>query len=381
MAIREMLHRLATAGYSIGILGAGIFDAPVGTIGLEDRSQLQGEPGSIISIKDGPLEHITIRTADTDRESMTALEQEAWFRAYQKQLDRFRPDLVYFYGGHVLEMMLSAEARRRGIPTVAYLANGNYHNPRWCHDVNLVLTDSRATSEHYRSTLDIPVTPVGAFISPERVIAERRDPRHVLIVNPSLAKGAAVAALVALQLESRRPDITFEVVESRGNWQRVVQEVTTQAGHPRDALENVIVTPNTNDMRPIYGRARLLLALSLWWESYARVVIEALYNGIPPVISDHGGPPEAAGRAAIKVQLPEACHRPPYTVVPSANGLEPLLARIERCQDDEDHYATLAQYAYEEGKRHRPEASERLLRMAIDPFLAQRAGDRPESGS
>jgi glycosyltransferase involved in cell wall biosynthesis len=252
---------------------------------------------------------------------MTAEEEARWYQLYTKLLDQFKPDLVYYYGGRTLDLLIGDEAHARGIPVTAYLANGNYRGTRWCRDVDVILTDSYATAKMYKERDDIHVTPIGPFIDPTYVIAEKRNPKNVLLVNPSLAKGAAIVIRLAIMLEEERPDITFEVVQSRGNWEALVRQVTKQFGEERSELSNVILTPNTQDMRPIYARARVLLALSLWWESFGRVAAEAALNGIPVICTNRGGLLEAAEGAANQIVLPERCFLHPYNKLPDDQNL------------------------------------------------------------
>jgi glycosyltransferase involved in cell wall biosynthesis len=52
-------------------------------------------------------------------------------------------------------------------------------------------------------------------------------------------------------------------------------------------------------MRPFYATARLLLAPSLWEETWGRVVTEAHVNAIPVLASNRGGLPETTGPGGI----------------------------------------------------------------------------------
>jgi glycosyltransferase involved in cell wall biosynthesis len=192
----------------------------------------------------------------------------------------------------------------------------------------------------YKEKDGIDVTPIGPFIDPTYVLAEKRDPKHVLLVNPSLAKGAAIVIRLAMILEGERPDITFEVVESRGNWEALVRQVTKQFGEERSSLDNVILTPNTPDMRPIYARAKVLLALSLWWESFGRVAAEAAMNGIPVLHTNRGGLPEAAGKAGIKYDLPNNCFKAPYTALPANDRLTKLSQKLAATYDTQTEPTT-----------------------------------------
>jgi len=334
MAVREQLLQLHKNGYEIAILGATIFDSPTGITRLKQHwDRIQKSKQASVVVNDGPLKHRLIKTQSTVRAHMRADEEARWYQFYTKLLDQFKPDLVYYYGGRTLDLLIGDEAHARGIPVAAYLANGNYAGTRWCRDVDLILTDSHATAKMYKEKDGIDVTPIGPFIDPTYVVAEKRDPKHVLLVNPSLAKGAAIVIRLAMMLEKERPDITFEVVQSRGNWEALVRQVTKQFGEDRSSLNNVLLTPNTPDMRPIYARAKALLALSLWWESFGRVAAEAAMNGIPVLHTNRGGLPEAAAASGIKIDLAKYLHQPPYNRIPESLDLVNIKTELEKVFD------------------------------------------------
>jgi glycosyltransferase involved in cell wall biosynthesis len=251
----------------------------------------------------------------------------------------------------------------------AYLANGNYSGTRWCRDVDLILTDSHATAQMYKEKDGIDVTPIGPFIDPTYVVAEKRDPKHVLLVNPSLAKGAAITIRLAMTLEKERPDITFEVVQSRGNWEALVRQVTKQFGEERSQLSNVILTPNTPDMRPIYARAKVLLALSLWWESFGRVVTEAGMNGIPQIVSSHGGLLESAGSALPHIVWAKDILNPPYNKIPRDDIILPIKKLVVKYHEDKKFYKVSADHALATAANHSIEKSTHRLTTMIKEKL------------
>jgi glycosyltransferase involved in cell wall biosynthesis len=331
MAVRQQLLELHKAGYEIAILGATIFDSPTGITRLKKHwEKIQQSRQTSVVINDGPLKHRLVKTKITTRAQMTAEEEARWYQLYTKLLDQFKPDLVYYYGGRTLDLLIGDEAHARGIPVAAYLANGNYRGTRWCRDVDLILTDSHATATMYKEQDGIDVTPIGPFIDPTYVVAKKRNPQNVLLVNPSLAKGAAIVIRLAMMLEQERPDITFEVVQSRGNWEALVRQVTKQFGQERSELSNVIVTPNTLDMRPIYARAKILLALSLWWESFGRVAAEAAMNSIPIITTGTGGLLEASSTMGVVFKFPSYLHRAPYNKLPDQPVMDSLSRLLQR---------------------------------------------------
>jgi glycosyltransferase involved in cell wall biosynthesis len=170
------------------------------------------------------------------------------------------------------------------------------------------------------------------------------------------------------------------VVESRGNWHALVKNITAILDEQRESLSNVIVTPNTDDMRPIYGRARLLLAPSLWWESGARVLAEAMINGIPAVVTDRGGSPEMIQDGGLKIKLPDDLHEKPYTRLPKSELLQPLIDRIVQFYDNEELYQQYVERARHVGKtRHALETSTGRLMKAFAPLIKRQAGNHIES--
>jgi len=347
-----MLKQLAGQGWKIAILGATVFDSRHGMRVLEDvwdriRSQ------KVVSLPDGVLEHHLVVTKSHKRSMMSAQEEDIWFRQYQKQLEQFRPDVVWYYGGAPLDMLLAAEASKHGIPSAFYLANGNYSGgTRWCRDLDLIITDSSATAEFYRQQGVNGVVPVGKFIDPYAVVARDHSRRNLLFVNPVSEKGGAIVVQLALILEKMRPDILIEVVASRGgDWYEFVKKLTRKLGKPREHLENVLLTPHTTDMRPVYGRARLLIVPSLAWESGPRVAAEAMLNGIPAIVTARGGPPEMIGDAGIRLYLPDVCHEAPYDHLPGNDLILSLARKIIRMYDDEKLYESYVSKAYAAGSR------------------------------
>ncbi len=378
MSIREMLLQLVSRGYEVSVLGATAFDHPRGIVKLREYwDAIQAKKDQVVNIHDGPLTHRLVVTKSTDRLQITAEEENVWWSFYCDALDKFKPDLVYYYGGYTLDFLVAAEARDRNIPVVAYLANGKYKGNRWCRDVDLVITNSQANVDMYYQKEGIRAISVGSFVNPFFAISPVHARERLLFVNPLVEKGAGIVIQLAVILEKKRPDIIFEVVESRDNWNDLVKRITHMIGNPKESLSNVVVTPNTDDMRPIYSRARMLLAPSLWWESAGRVLAEAMVNGIPAVITDRGGMAEMVQNAAIRLHLPPECYEQPYNKLPKLNALDSLIDLLIRVYDDSDFYDNLVAKAHLVGQSvHRLESKTQRLINAITPLLEKKAGDQ-----
>nr|WP_298968090.1 glycosyltransferase family 4 protein [uncultured Halomonas sp.] len=378
MSVRQMLLQLVKSGYEVEVLGATVFDDTKGMGTLKAQfPQLENHLHQLIEAEDSALLHQLVVTYSTKRNHVTAHEEDLWYLQYCYLLDNFKPDIVWLYGGQTHDFLIADEARVRGIPTAFYLANGNYKAARWCRDIDLILTDSQATADMYRERIGFVPQPVGKFIDPDVFVADHHERQRLLFVNPNWAKGASAVVQLALKLEQERPDITLEVVEARADWSAVLQEATQLLGEPRDRLSNVVVTGNTSDMRPVYERARVLLAPSLWWESGARVLAEAMLNGIPAIVSNHGGSAGLIEDGGIVLDFPNACHEPPYKHLLSDEELQPLYDAVISFYDDESLYQSYVERAKKVGaqKHHIEKTTERLL-TALSPLAKQRAGNK-----
>jgi glycosyltransferase involved in cell wall biosynthesis len=350
MSVREQLRQLHKLGWDVRVLGATIFDSPNGITRLSEHwEKIKQSRSKIVKVNDGPLTHHLVKTKSTQRAEMTAAEEAVWYQAYTKFLDQFKPDIVYYYGGRTLDLLIGDEAHARGIPVAAYLANGNFSGKRWCREVDLVITNSEATAQYYKDKDNLVTLPIGPFVDPNTIVTSKREPKNVLAINPSFAKGAAVVAAAALALEETRPDITFEIVESRGDWKNILSSVQRTLGKPVRDLENIIITPNTRDLKPVYGRAKTLLILSLWWESLPRVAIEAKLNGIPCIATNRGGIREAMDSDDILIELSEDCYRAPYTKLPSQEYLTVITKHIVEKVDqpEKKQRGIIKEYAYD----------------------------------
>ena len=133
---------------------------------------------------------------------------------------------------------------------------------------------------------------------------------------------------MAFGLAQTRPDIPFDFVEC---WQLGARMRDTLLARARP-LSNITWHQATSDLRRIYANARILLAPSMWEESWGRVVTEAHCSGIPVLASRRGGLPESVGPGGILV-----AHDAPLPQWSDALG---------RMWDDPTRYADLVTAAH-----------------------------------
>lgn len=329
---RIMLHKLQQRGVQITALGGLIFDHPAGRALLEKPLEQVTPEKTFFTLRDSDMDFIYMRTESSENRKIRGEEQDRLLLQFLKLLESFRPDVIMGYGGDTLSMTVRAEARRRGIPVVYVLCNGN-HKAFTFPDCDLVITDSQATGEYYRQQFGINVIPTGEFILQNMVKTEQREPRYVTLVNPVPAKGVAILARLALMAQKELPDVRFLALQSRGDFAACLTQLHLPDSEEKplvmDMFPNVDRAKHMTNMKPIYAATRVLLAPSLWYESWGRVTTEAVINGIPVLASRSGGLPEAVGEGGICLDAPEAC-RKDHLRIPTEEEMRPWMDALKR---------------------------------------------------
>lgn len=103
----------------------------------------------------------------------------------------------------------------------------------------------------------------------------------ITMINPCVEKGLDIF----LALAATFPHLDFMAVPTWGADEAVIQRL--------QAAPNVRVQPAVDDIDEILRDTRVLLAPSLWPETFGYVIVEAMLRGIPVIASDSGGIPEA----------------------------------------------------------------------------------------
>lgn len=123
-----------------------------------------------------------------------------------------------------------------------------------------------------------------------------------------------------------------------------------------------------------YGRARLLLVPSMWWESGPRVIVEALLNGIPVIGSDSEGIAEVLGEGGQIFDVPAEYRQAPYARLFDENFIRTIADKICRYYDDERYYQQASARAREEyARQHNLERNGDALLACIQQCLQTRA--------
>lgn len=280
------------------------------------------------------LDHVPLTIYEPDQSGEDLESLYPFIALLDRAICRWKPDLLITFGGGWRGRSVIACAKQRGAKVVFWLRNCDYQQAGFFAPVDSILVPSRFTREYYESRLGLRSTDIPSPVLRSRVVCEATDRRYLTFINPQLAKGVLVFASIAKELNRLRPDIPLLVVEGRAgsSW-------LSRAGIDPGRMANLHVMPAAYDPRDFYRLTRVLLVPSLWEETFARVSVEALLNGIPVLASRRGGLPESLAHAGFLFDVPER-YTARSTDVPSAGEVSSWVETIIRLWDDPDFYAT-----------------------------------------
>jgi glycosyltransferase involved in cell wall biosynthesis len=270
----------------------------------------------------------------------------AFLATLENLILQFHPDVVLTYGGDVASVGIRRLAARAGAKVVFWLHNLGYSTQDAFAGCDAVVAPSDFLCDHYRAKAGINCIRIPPVIDETRILAERRErARYVTFLNPVLQKGVTVFARLAESVSKNRPEIPFLIVEGRGR-----TEELANCGVDLSNVHSIQKMANTSDPRQFYRLSRLLLIPSLCQESFGRVAVEAMINGIPVIASDRGALPQVIGAGGRCLSLPQKLG-PASSEAPSAAELEPWITTLLRLWDDPIEYANAARSATEASAR------------------------------
>jgi amino acid adenylation domain-containing protein len=241
---------------------------------------------------------------DLDRFRMAGVEvravaDPARLRAVlNERLRAAKPDWILVSSEDPSQNLLDAALKARAAPVV-YLAHTPAHLPfgpqafypserrtRMLRQAAGIVTVSRYVADYIRQhgSLDaavysFPIYGEGPF--PDFGSQAGGD-GFVTLINPCAVKGISVFLGLARAL----PEVRFAAVPTWGT--------TPEDRAALAALPNVTILEPTEQVDRLYARTRVLLMPSLWQEAFGVTAVEAMLRGLPVLVSDVGGLPEAA---------------------------------------------------------------------------------------
>ncbi len=292
--------------------------------------------------------HISVREGATPDDTSAAIDA-----VFKRELSQFRPHVLFTYGGMVDDLRRQQCARESDCKVVFGLFNAGYHSAESFRYADAIVTPSEFLSRFYYDRMALKSTPLATPLHLADVIARDHLAARVTFVNPTIGKGVMLVARLADELAQQAPDIPFGVIESRGACRLLLQAGFAGGFDLRDH-RNLIFRATVPSPREVFRYTRALIVPSVVEEASARVVAEALVNGIPVVASERGGLPENCGQGGIIHALPAGLTvRTRRPVEPEAVG--PWVSSLLSWFRDDGAYARACERALLAGARFDPE--------------------------
>ena len=389
IAARAIMETLAKAGYEVEVLCGSVLDLdrevdPAGWLTEQGWSftTLGGDVWNfdIHGVRAGPGPHLSLTVEGvqlTLHPGVTTLPHEPepeeaarFLLLLDRVMARFHPEIVAASGIPKLAREALRRAKTRGAATIWILRDFPFLESLSTSHIDAVLVGSRLAADYYHEVLGRDCVELPDLVEHDRILMERTGIDSVMLVNPTVERGAYLFARVAEELGRRRPDIPLIAVLGP-----TAEAELSSCGLDLRSCGRVEVMARPAEARRYRDRARICLLPSLCWESQPRAAIEAMVHGIPVLGSDRPGVAEALGTGGLILPLPTRI-TPATRVLPTAAEVEPWIHAIVRLWDEPAYYADRCRMAREQARRWSPE---RLTGRYLQFFdeLKARSANRP----
>lgn len=181
---------------------------------------------------------------------------------------------------------------------------------------DLVFSNSFNTQSFVKNEWDRDSIVIYPIVDPDDYLIVNKIPQYITMFNPIKIKGGEIFRGIAKNMPHKKflaiegwhqlktksmggwdPDKMRAMANAYGERKMLIPEVVDLSG-----IKNITMVPAVDDVREIYKITRILLLPSLWEEASARVIREAMINGIPVIASDTGGTREIVGGGGVVIK-------------------------------------------------------------------------------
>ena len=344
---REILCALAHFGWDVHVLTGCKLDSPdsidqiIADRLLTDVRQLKPASNSSFTLRvfnDHGIRSILFCPTIASKNPLPD-EQKHFLRILQSTIANIRPNILLTYDGDTLGYEILRMAKNARMKTVTLLQNLAYTHKEYFKDVDAVLVPSEFTKKYYAKTLRLKPVAIPPLMAKEtpNFCKNGKQRQFVTFVNPAPGKGMAWFAKIAKVLSDKSPDIKFLVVEARGKIDSLGLTGTLLLDVHN--LYKMSITPYPSEFLQV---SKLMLIPSYYEETFGRVAVEAMMNGIPVISSNRGALPEAVGDAGILLPIPGR-FQPTSVEVPSDEEVAQWVDAITNLWYDNTAYRLMSQ--------------------------------------
>lgn len=191
---------------------------------------------------------------------------------------------------------------------------------RTVKDADSVIANSQFISNLTKQWFGVNAEYIYPFIDFKSVLSGGNNRKYITMIRPDILKGVEIF----LDIAKNMPGSRFLCVGKIPKYFELKSELYS--------LKNVTYMGWTDDMKSIYSKTKILLVPSIWPEPFGRVCVEAMVNGIPPIVSKRGGLPEVVSDAGIVIEDPFC--------------IDDWVDNIKQINSDTSYYDELSQKAH-----------------------------------
>lgn len=269
---------------------------------------------------------------------------------FEQALHCFNPQLLITFGGTEFDRQLRFKANQRGIKVVFALHNTSYENKAMAYVQHYIcpssyLRDFYSELKSHSSTIYPPIDPT--LVECDHSVQQRV---FLTYVNPVLEKGLLLAVAIFRTLLSTHPDIPILVVEGRGNAEIFIQACSA-SGLDLSQYNNLYISTEPMSTKEIMQHTRLVIMPSVIDEAAGRVAMEAMYNGIPALVSNKGALPEIVGNCESVLALPDTLSLSSRQIIMPEDA-QPWVDTILTYYAENESYMALSQKVKQYAQKH-----------------------------
>lgn len=211
-------------------------------------------------------------------------------------LDIERPDVLVAFSGDICNILRTAKEVTKAPLVASWASVSNFDNFSAVEFPDLLhVANSEFVARELLLKFNARVVTIPPIIDSPMYKVGRSDAsaKFVTFVNPVAFKGVDRALNIAKACN----DIPFIF---QWGWS-VSQKERRELEDAVRGIPNIMLRPNTRDMRSVYKLTRILLVPNRGPEAWGRVITESQLSGIPAVASAIGGLPESVGEGGILI--------------------------------------------------------------------------------
>jgi len=148
---------------------------------------------------------------------------------------------------------------------------------------DFIIANSRFIQKLIKKWYDIDSSVIYPFIKLKDYKTKKKSPKYITLIRPEIHKGVEIF----LKISDELPNKKFLAVGSSEKANELMKK------------KNIKYIPWTGNMKKVYTQTKIILIPTILPESFGRMTVEGMINGIPCIATNMGGLLEAIGDSGI----------------------------------------------------------------------------------